>query len=95
MYVHIVYKNCVLVDRTLFGLDLNNQQLDGSTTSGRVNADIVKQSIMIKFGSKKTKDVNDLFNDALPNSLSQGHHLNDHRDDLREIDTLAAESTRD
>ena len=32
----------MLADRTVFWLDLTNQQLDGSTTLGRVNSDVVK-----------------------------------------------------
>ena len=35
MYVHISFRNCVLADRTLFQLELTNQQLDGSTALGR------------------------------------------------------------
>ena len=37
---------CVLADRTLFQLELTNQQLEGSTTFGRVNSDVVMEFIL-------------------------------------------------
>ena len=46
MYVHISFRNCVWADRTLFCPELTNQQLDGSTSLGRVNSDVVKVLIM-------------------------------------------------
>ena len=46
MYVHISFRNYDLADRTLIWHELTNQQLDDSTTLGRVNSDVATELIM-------------------------------------------------